>query len=226
MDAMILAAGRGQRMRPLTDTVPKPLLQVGSRPLIEHHLLALRDAGFRKVVINVSYLSEIIVNHLGSGSRFGVDIEFSEEPGGPYGTAAGIRHALHLIDSEKFLVISSDVYTRIGPRTLNPVDSPAHLAMVPNPPHNQGGDFRLHQGRLKLADPDSEESGLTYSGIGVYTRDIFNETALEEAELGAMVRKMLALDYLVTGELREDLWIDVGTRERLEQARCSVSSAE
>ena len=179
MKAMILAAGRGERMRPLTDDLPKPLLCVGGKSLLEWHLGALARAGFREVVINHAYLGAKIPAALGDGARFGLQIRYSAEGDIPLETAGGIFNALPLLGSEPFLVVNGDVWTDFDFARLPPLDTEAlaSLILVPNPPQHPKGDFALQSNSLgsldiiadpeRLAAPDCS-TRYTYSGIGIY----------------------------------------------------------
>ena len=219
MDVMILAAGRGQRMRPLTDTVPKPLLPVGDYPLIEHHIRKLAKAGFMKCMINVSWLPDLIMEYLGDGSRFGIDIHYSLEAGGALGTAGGIIHALDSFEGRELLVINGDIFTGIDFTKLTlPRDSAAHLVLVDNPPHHPHGDFCLSGGRIERAGNNSNPT-CTFSGIGIYRKEIF-----EVLPVGTTVELKTVFDRLmdqkaITGEYTRSVWIDVGNPDRLQQAR-------
>jgi MurNAc alpha-1-phosphate uridylyltransferase len=213
---MLLAAGLGTRMRPLTDRTPKPLLPVAGRPLIEHHLLRLRAAGFTEVVINHAWLGEQIEAALGDGSRFGLSIRYSPEGMPPLETGGGILRALPLLGDAPFLVMSSDIWIDhpLAPLRERAIDL-AHLVLVDNPPHHPGGDFALAD------DGGVSESGggerLTYSGLAVLHPRLF-----EGCEPGAfpirplLVRAMAA--SAVTGEHHRGQWLDVGTPERLQEA--------
>jgi MurNAc alpha-1-phosphate uridylyltransferase len=150
MRAMILAAGRGERLRPLTDTTPKPLLEVGGKFLIEHHLESLAKAGFREVVINLSHLGDKIRDTLGNGSAWGLNINYSPEPPGALGTGGGIRQALPLLGDAPFAIINGDVFTTYPLARLRAIKCDhSHLVLVPNPPHNPNGDFALQGGYVK-----------------------------------------------------------------------------
>lgn len=149
MKAMIMAAGRGERLRPLTDDIPKPLLSVGGRALIEHTLIQLRGAGFNDIVINHAHLGHKIVNFLGDGSRYGVTIQYSAEPEGALETGGGIRQAIDLLDHEPFLVINGDIWTDYPLQTLpTRLSGLAHLVLVDNPPHHTKGDFSCKTPKL------------------------------------------------------------------------------
>ena len=226
MKAMILAAGRGERMRPLTDHTPKPLLPVGGKPLIVWHIEGLRDAGFDQIVINHAHLGGQIEAALGNGSALGVELAYSPEPPGALETAGGIRHALPLLGDDPFLVVNGDIWCdwpfaaarkKIPLTPLGPQDSPlAHLVLVPNPPHNPGGDFALTAGRIgNEATPAAPR--FTFSGIGVYSPLLF--AALPDhtpAKLAPLLRAATAAGQ-VGGELHGGEWIDVGTPERLRE---------
>lgn len=215
MRAMILAAGRGERMRPLTDHTPKPLLAAGPEPLIGHHLHRLAQAGFTEVVINLAHMGEQIAAALGDGVRYGLRIRYSREPEGALETAGGIRQALPLLGAEPFLLINGDIYTDYPLAALRrPLPGLAHLVLVPNPGHHPRGDFALGtDGRLAL-----EGKRLTYAGIGVYSPRLFERLPEGRRPLAPLLLEAIAAGQ-VSGERFDGLWIDVGTPERLEQAR-------
>lgn len=222
MKVMLLAAGRGERMRPLTDHLPKPLLSVGGKPLIVWHLEKLAAAGVNEVVINHAHLGDKLVEALGNGSRFGVRIQWSSEPPGALETAGGIAQALPLLDSAgsntPFLVINGDVYCdwnlALAPqRAAMLADDLAHLILVPNPPHHPAGDFRLDGHRVR--DEPTAGGRLTYAGIGIYRPALF--AGLERgqpAKLAPLLREAMHNDK-VSGECHPRRWEDVGTPERL-----------
>lgn len=209
---MILAAGRGERMRPLTDRTPKPLLPVAGKPLIEHQIERLADAGFSRIVINHAWLGEQIEQTLGNGERWSLSIAYSPE-GKALETGGGIHRALPLL-SDCFLVINGDIWTDIDYPSLGIAEGDlAQLVMVPNPLHNTGGDFVLSDGRL------SEEGGgecLTFSGVGIYRRELFHDCQPGKFPLAPMLRDAMRQGR-VGGVLHAGAWIDVGTPERLEQ---------
>lgn len=218
MRAMILAAGRGQRMRPLTDTLPKPLLRVGRHALIEYHLLKLSALGVRDVVINHAWLGGKIEHYLGDGSRYGLRIHYSPEPEGGLETAGGIIRALPQLDEEPFWVINGDIYTDLDFHALPQAladDVDAHLLMVKNPPHHQAGDFSIQQGRLT---PRIETATTyTFSGIGLYHPRFFAKYS-PGAELFQALRPLLddALkQHRIAATVFTQRWVDVGTPERL-----------
>jgi N-acetyl-alpha-D-muramate 1-phosphate uridylyltransferase len=213
MKAMILAAGRGVRMRPLTDTTPKSLLAAGGKPLIVWQLEKLAGAGFTDVVINHAHLGHMIEAALGDGSRFGVSVRYSPE-GEALETAGGIALALPLLGTEPFLVINADIYTDFDFSTLARVDLQdglAHLVLVDNPPQHPRGDFALEAGHVR----DSGGHLLTFSGIGVYTPRLFGGIPPKaKVPLAPLLRKAMAADR-VTGEHYRGRWQDIGTTERL-----------
>ena len=208
MKAMILAAGRGERLRPLTDTTPKPLLEVAGKPLIGYHLEALASAGFTEVVINLSWLGEQIRSRLGDGSAYGLAIEYSEEPAA-LETAGGIVHALPLL-GERFVVVNADIFTDFDFTRLRSMDSLAHLVLVDNPDHHAEGDFSL-----RGATVGNDDTGRhTFSGISQYHRDFFSGLQPGKQALAPLLRAAIANEQ-VSGELFQGNWIDIGTAERL-----------
>lgn len=212
MKAMILAAGRGERMRPLTDHTPKPLLPVAGRPLIEHHLLALHRAGVREVVINTAWLGARIERHLEDGRRFGLRLAYSREPEGALETGGGIRQALPLLGDAPFLVINGDIWCDLPlSPLLRPPRGLAHLVLVDNPDHNRDGDFVLTQGRVQVDGPGPR---LTYAGIGVFHPALWDGTEPGAFPLAPLLRRAMAAGQ-VSGEQHGGRWFDVGTPERL-----------
>ncbi|WP_367645226.1 N-acetylmuramate alpha-1-phosphate uridylyltransferase MurU [Snodgrassella alvi] len=224
MKAMILAAGRGERMRPLTDTCPKPLLKVGGIPLIEHHLRRLQKAGFREIVINHAWLGEQIENSLGNGQAYGLEISYSAEKEGGLETAGGIATALPMLGNTPFLVINGDVLTDIDfvgaleiSNELEQSGNLAHLWLVDNPSHHPEGDFHLLSSG-KITERQTNTSALTFSGVGVYHPALFKGIqAHNRAKLAPLLRKAMQ-NGLVSGEYYNGYWLDVGTIERLQQA--------
>jgi MurNAc alpha-1-phosphate uridylyltransferase len=223
MTAMILAAGRGERMRPLTDHTPKPLLVVGGKPLIVWHIERLGAAGYTHIVINHAHLGQQIEAALGNGAAFGVSIAYSREASA-LETAGGIATALPLIDAEVFAVVNGDIYCEYdfsrlaGPTArLAAGHDQAHLVLVDNPPQHPNGDFVLDAGRLH--NPGSRlsahDSPLTFSGIGVYHRALFEHTVPgERAPLAPLLRRAIDAGR-VSGEHFDGRWVDVGTPARL-----------
>jgi len=210
MKAMILAAGRGERMRPLTDTTPKALLEVGNQPLIVHHLLALRQAGIQTIVINLGHLGQKITNALGDGRRYGVRITYSDEGDHPLETAGGIKNAMPDLGPDPF-VVNGDVWTdypfsrlTIGKGRL------ARIVLVDNPEHHTEGDFALDGDLVTLGDGPR----LTYSGIGIYHPDLFRDCPPGPLPLAPILREA-SRSHLLEGEYYPGTWRDIGTPERL-----------
>ena len=215
---MILAAGRGERMRPLTDRHPKPLLKVDGKALIEWHIEALKEAGIKDILINTSWLGDQIPEYLGDGAYWGVNLTFSHEPKA-LETAGGIRKALEFFDGEPFIVVNGDVWTDFSYQGLLKQPSKlAHIVMVPNPDHNPEGDFHLRDDGLVIAEGDSK---YTFSGVGVYRPEVFEDLPGDEAYPLAPVLKELMVEAEVTGELFNGRWHDIGTPERLEALNLS-----
>jgi MurNAc alpha-1-phosphate uridylyltransferase len=220
MKAMILAAGRGERLRPHTDITPKPLIQIGKHRLIEYHLLNLAKAGVEDVVINISWLADQIRETLGDGDKYSLNIAYSDEGGEALETAGGIINALPLLGEEAFIVINGDIWCDYDlSRLVNrQMEHEAHLVLVDNPEHNTEGDFALEHGLIK----NSGDSKLTYSGIGLYTRRFFAETDPGKKALAPILRKKSELNK-VSGEYYVGQWVDIGTIERLAQLRSYLS---
>jgi len=226
MKTMILAAGRGERMRPLTDHTPKPLLPAGGKPLIVWHLERLAAAGLHQIVINHAHLGQQIEAALGNGERWGLSISYSPEPEGALETAGGIANALPLLGTEEpFLVVNGDIYcdwdlahatTALMPANL------AHLVLVPNPQHHPQGDFSLDRGAVgaDLAATGAGHGGaqvFTFSGIGVYRPQLFSGIRRgQPAALAPLLRAAMTAGK-VSGELHAGRWVDVGTPQRLAQ---------
>jgi len=219
MKAMILAAGRGERMRPLTDSMPKPLLKVGGKPLIVWHIERLVAAGFKELVINHAYLGQQIEEELGHGHQWGASIIYSAE-GTALETAGGIANALPLLGDAPFLVVNGDVFCEMDFSHLKHVLSKpnlAHLVMVDNPPQHPKGDFVLQDGKFKSDDlKANDEEKLTFSGIGVYSSMLFEQIVRGEPAKLAPLLKQAMLNGLVTGEYFQGVWHDIGTPERLQ----------
>ncbi|MCW8900904.1 MAG: nucleotidyltransferase family protein [Gammaproteobacteria bacterium] len=211
MRAMILAAGRGERMRPLTDALPKPLLKVGGKMLIEYHLEKLKAAEVTDVVINHAWLGEKIEQALGDGARFGLNISYSAETEA-LETAGGIVNALPLLGSTPFIVINADIFCDVDFSTLvAPIAGLAHLLLVDNPEHNKDGDFALTESGYVQQNGQSK---LTFSGIGIYHPDLFKHKAKGKRALAPVLRE--AMDkQLVTGSHYQGMWHDIGTPARL-----------
>ncbi len=222
MKAMILAAGRGERMRPLTDVIPKPLVEVGGKPLIAWHLQALARAGFREVIVNLSWLGERLRAALGDGAAFGVQIRYSEEGPVALETGGGILRALPLLGPEPFLVVSGDVFTDIdlGRVRLEP-DAGAHLVLVPNPPHHPKGDFGLDGDRVVRADHDR----FTYANVGLYRPEFFVGCADGRFPLIEPLNRAIARGA-VRGEIHRGEWSDVGTPARLAELEARLAAVQ
>ena len=225
---MVLAAGRGERMRPLTDAAPKPLLTVGGRRLIEYHLDRLAAAGFREVVINTAWLGDMIEAALGDGARFGLAITYSHERPEALETGGGIFRALPLLGSAPFLLVNGDVWTDIDFGALHrdpPATSLAHIVLVPNPPQHPRGDFLLEQGLVSEGPVSLEGSSRhTYSGIGIYRPELFAGCVPGKFPLLPVLRRAIAQRRL-TGELNAGRWYDIGTIERLKSLDAELSRA-
>ena len=218
MNAMILAAGRGERMRPLTDSIPKPLLEVCGKPLIFYHLENLAAAGFRHVVINVSWLGEIIMDKVGDGQEFGMSIEYSYEPEA-LETAGGIVQALDKLDDE-FVVVNGDTFTDLDFAGLPRPSGQAHLVLVDNPEHHPTGDFAISNGLLR----NEGDQLLTFSGIASYRKSFFAGLAAGKRALAPMLRAG-AEHGVISAEHFLGCWSDVGTPQRLQSIQ-SLAAAE
>ncbi len=223
---MILCAGFGERMRPLTEHTPKPLLRVGDVPLMEYHIRGLAEAGIQELVVNVSHLGSQIMDYCGDGSRWGVHIRYSEE-GQPLETAGGIQRALPLLGVEPFLVVNGDVwidypFVQISDYTLKPWEK-AHLVMVDNPPQHPLGDFCLASGG-EVSYRGEGEIGFTYAGLGLYSPEFFAGLKAGKLALRPLLDAAIAQGTLGAEHYRGD-WEDVGTPERLEALDRRVRSA-
>jgi MurNAc alpha-1-phosphate uridylyltransferase len=217
---MVLAAGRGERMRPLTDREPKPLLRVGGKRLIEYHLERLASGGFRDVVINTAWLGDMIESALGGGERYGLSITYSHERPEALETGGGIFHALGSLSSP-FLLVNGDVWTDIDFGALRrepPRGALAHLVLVPNPPQHMRGDFLLADGFVA----EGEGPRHTYSGVGIYTAEFFAGSVPGKFPLLPLLKRAIAQRAL-TGELHDGEWYDIGTIERLNALDAQLS---
>ena len=223
---MILAAGRGERMRPLTDHCPKPMLEAGGTPLVGWHLEALASAGFTEVIINHAHCGQVLTAWVGSGSKWGVTVTYSPE-NPALETAGGIRHALPLLGTEPFLVINGDVFTRWPmararaiARQMMASNRLGWCVLVPNPDHHPEGDFTLDSGVLGLGHGPR----LTFSGIGIYQPALFAALADgEPAKLGPLLREA-AVRGQIGAERWDGIWTDVGTPARLAQLDAELSA--
>ena len=215
---MLLAAGRGKRMRPLTDTTPKPLLAVAGKPLIVHHLEQLSACGFDHIVINHAWLGEQIEQALGDGSRWNLHIRYSAEVEA-LETGGGIFKALPLL-SDTFVVINGDVFAEVNFASLSIAENDlAHLLLAENPPYNPDGDFQLSDGRVC----ETGEQKLTYRGIGLYRKALFDDCRAGKFPLAPLLRQAMRQHH-VGGELLGDEWIDVGTPQRLQQLELMLNN--
>lgn len=220
MKAMLLAAGRGERLRPITDSLPKPLVPVGGRPLIAWHLTALARAGIREVVINLSWLAERLRAALGDGSEWGVSIKWSEEGPVPLETGGGIYRAVPLLGPGPFLVVNADIWTDIDFAALALEEGAlAHLVLVPNPPHNMRGDFGLEGDEVVSRETDR----FTYSGVGLFRPQFFEGCTAERFPLLPLLNRAISARRL-RGELHRGAWSDVGTAERLAQLEARLAA--
>lgn len=213
MLAMILAAGRGERMRPLTDTLPKPMLPVCGKPLLQYHVEALARAGFTELVINHARFGERIEAWFANGAAFGVQIRYSAEGDDPLETGGGIKRALPLLGDGPFLVVNGDTWTDFPLETLKttPVGQ-AHLVMVGNPAHHPQGDFSLQNGKVSV----SGEPRYTFSGIGVYRSSLFSAIEKQVFPLAPLLRRAMEQGE-ISGEFYPGRWFDIGTPARLAQ---------
>ncbi|PTS83338.1 mannose-1-phosphate guanylyltransferase [Pseudomonas sp. HMWF032] len=212
MKAMILAAGKGERLRPLTLHTPKPLVRAAGVPLIEYHVRALAAAGFTELVINHAWLGQQIEDYLGDGARFGVRIAYSAE-GEPLETGGGIFKALSLLGDQPFVLVNGDIFTDYPFAELRrPLSGLAHLVLVANPTHHASGDFCL-QGE-RVSDVQAEGVNLTYSGLAVLSPALFAECQPGAFKLAPLLRQAMTAGQ-VTGEQFAGCWVDVGTHERL-----------
>jgi N-acetyl-alpha-D-muramate 1-phosphate uridylyltransferase len=221
MKAMLLAAGRGERLRPITDHIPKALVEAGGKPLIGWHLERLARAGFREAVINVSHLGERIVERLGDGRAYGLRLHYSRERE-RLETAGGIANALPLLGTEPFLLVNADVYCECDFARLRGVslgDRLAHLVVVPNPPHKAKGDFELRGGLIVGDDPAPR---YTYSGVALMKPALVAPVKPGEKAALAPLLYAAASNRRLGGELYEGLWQDVGTIERLAELEAQL----
>jgi len=220
MKAMILAAGRGERLRPLTDETPKPLIKVAGKSLIEYHLENLAHAGFKDIVINTAWLAEKIHRQLGDGANYGISIQYSDE-GTALETAGGIIKVLPLLGDDAFIVVNGDIWCDYDFNRLPELElgKQAHLILVDNPDHNPAGDFALENGLIRNAG----NTMYTFSGIGIYTAAFFADQPEGALPLAPIIRSKCNND-MVSGEHHPGRWTDVGTIERLDELEESITS--
>lgn len=214
MKAMILSAGRGERMRPLTDTIPKPLLPVEGKPIIQFTIEKLVSAGVCEIIINIAHLGQKIKQSLGTGSRFGISIVYSDEGESALETAGGIIKALPLLGTEPFLVVNGDIANDYDYSILcNKKIDLAHLVLIPNPEHHPQGDFHLSiNGQLAT----NGQPTLTYSGIGLFNPALFENSATGKIKLAPILRSAMSRNR-VSGEKFCGFWMDIGTPQRLNE---------
>lgn len=211
MNAMILAAGRGERLRPLTDTVPKCLVEVRGQSLLERHLEHVSKAGIKIVVINLGWLGEQIVERVGSGSEFGLNVLYSDEGDNVLDTGGGVRKALSILGSEPFLVLNADIFTEMPIPKITLRDSAlGHLVLVPTPDYRTVGDFDLDGGMIR----NSETPALIFGGVAMYRPEFFDGSEPGKFSIVPLMRAAAEADRL-QGSLYEGVWADVGTPERL-----------
>ena len=210
MKAMILAAGRGERLRPLTDSCPKPLLSIAGKSIIERMIVSLVENGFTELIINLSWKADLIRQTLGDGKQFGASLSYSDEGSEALETAGGILKALPFFEDQPFLVVNGDVYTDYPYATLlGQLVDHAHLVLVANPQHHSQGDFGLAGNQVV----GQAEQMLTFSGIGVYHRRLFERVLPGRQPLGPLLRASIAHGK-VTGEYYPGAWMDIGTVQR------------
>jgi len=215
---MILAAGRGERLRPLTDETPKSLVEVGGRSLLERHLDHVKAAGIETVVINLGWLGDRIVERVGSGRRLGLEVIYSQEGDNILETGGGIFKALPTLGDGPFVVINADIFTDMPvPKVTLADDQLGHLVMVPSPEYRAGGDFDIEEGLIR----NSSEQSLTFSGVAIYRPQLFEGCKPGRFPLAPLLRAAAA-DGRLSGSLYEGLWADIGTPERLEALRAAL----
>lgn len=215
---MILAAGRGERLRPLTDETPKSLVDVGGQSLLERHLDHVRAAGIRTVVINLGWLGDKIVERIGSGRRLGLEVVYSQEGDNILETGGGIFKALPTLGDQPFLVVNADIFTDMPvPDVRLAEEHLGHLVMVPSPAYRNGGDFDIVDGLVR----NSSEQSLTFSGVAIYRPELFDECEPGRFPLAPLLRAA-ADKGLLSGSLYEGQWADIGTPERLAALRAGL----
>lgn len=215
MRAVILAAGKGERMRPLTLAKPKPLLEVCGTTLIEHHIINLKKAGITKIIINVSWLAQQIMQKLGNGSQYGVDIRYSSEGSEPLETGGGLFNALPLIGNKPFLVVNADIKTDFNFSSIKPLSHSktlAHLILVDNPDHNNTGDFSINND--SILSYQNSDIKYTYTGIGIYHPKLFDGCSYGIYSVVPLLKKAMTQNN-ITGQHFKGQWNDIGNIDRL-----------
>ena len=226
MRAMILAAGLGKRMQPLTANKPKPLLKVGDKTLIEYQIERLVQGGITGVVINHFYLGTMIEEALGDGAQFDIELLYSKEPI-RLETAGGIIKSLPKLKDDSFIVVNADIWTDFDFSRLQPLDGKdriAHLVLVENAEHNPHGDFYIDESRKVHEDHEARDKRLTFSGISVMHKMLFEGFPIQPRSTIPLLQEAMAND-LVSGEVHDGLWIDVGTPERLHEVNAIVAKS-
>ena len=224
MRAMILAAGLGERMQPLTADIPKPLLEVGGKSLIVHQVERLVAGGVTGVVVNHFYLGEKIQEALGNGSKFGIEILYSKEAI-RLETGGGIIKSLPKLEDDSFIVVNADIWADFDfskLQTLQPRERLAHLVLVENSDHNPRGDFYINENGKVHEEKKASDKRLTFSGISVLHKKLFEGYSIQPISLVPLLQEAMA-NNLVTGEIHDGLWFDVGTPERLEEVNALVT---
>ncbi len=217
MQALILAAGRGERLRPLTDWLPKPLIKVDGMPLIDHHLHRLRRCGIRECVINTAHLGHQIEQHIGNGTKYGLSVAYSREPAGALETGGGIIRALHLMQPGRFLAINADIWTDFDPTwlILEHASAAAHLVLVENPTEHRLGDFGLNG----INVTNLSNARYTFAGVALYSTELFKLAPPQSRfPLAPLLRRAVELG-IVTGHVHRGAWSDIGTPARLAAIR-------
>ena len=218
MKAMILAAGRGERLRPLTDEIPKPLIEVGGRTLLERHLDKVRSSGIKTVVINLGWLGDMIVERVGSGTQYGLEVVYSQEGDDILETGGGIHKALPMLGSQPFLVVNADIYTDMPVPEMSLEDRClGHLVMVPTPDYRECGDFNIDAGLIR----NDANATYTFSGVAIYRPEFFARCEAGRFSIAPMLREAADCGQL-SGSLYEGLWADAGTPDRLVELKASL----
>jgi len=215
---MILAAGRGERLRPLTDEIPKPLIEVDGQSLLERHLDNVRSAGIKTVVINLGWLGNMIVDRVGSGTGYGLEVVYSQEGDDILETGGGIHKALPVLGNEPFLVVNADIYTDMPVPDVSLEDAClGHLVMVPTPDYREHGDFNIDAGLIR----NDANATYTFSGVAIYRPKFFDGCEAGRFSVAPMLREAADRGQL-SGSLYEGMWADAGTRERLAALKASL----
>ena len=216
MKAMILAAGRGERLSPLTDTTPKALVELNGQPLIVHHILNLKNHGINDIVINTAYLGEKIEQYVGDGQAFGVTVRYSQEKEGGLETGGGIVNALPLLGNEPFITVNADIYFPFNFNKLPTINKVlGHLVLINNPSHNTKGDYAIDSHFLSTR---KDLTQYTFSGIAIYHPKLFQSQKIGKYSVTPLIKEK-AKEKVISAEFSTQIWHDIGTKERLETAR-------